>query len=300
MASRQDRSGRLSEGAERRGPVQPSVEAVRVDRRSGDRPSSNGMGWWSLLVLAVLSSIAATTALLSQQLTLSRAANAVPNEGFYWSVAQYQIAHNRLKQELRAVAAGEPVNAQELSRRAAVVASRVSILSEPSEIKSLLNGVPGYAEATHHVAELQSRVGPILEKSPFGQADAIAVLGLFRAAGDEELLSRLASDVRLAEITAKDSLTQMLTRRIRWAWGGFVFCWFALALWLFYAIRSRRRYRAAAHDRKRAVEAMEQANASKRKFLSMVNHEVRSPLQSIVASAELLALKDSRDRKSVV
>lgn len=252
------------------------------------------MGWWPLLVLVVLSAVAATTALLSQQLTLSRAANAVPNEGFYWSVAQYQIAHHRLKQELRAVAAGEPVNTQELSRRAAVVASRVSILSEPSEIKSLLNGVPGYAEATHRVAELQSRVGPILEKSPFGQADAIAVLGLFQAAGDEELLSQLASDVRLAEITAKDEMTQTLTRRIWWAWGGFAFCWFALALWLFYAVRSRRRYRAAAHDRKRAVEAMEQANASKRKFLSMVNHEVRSPLQSIVASAEFLAMKDSR------
>ena len=49
------------------------------------------MGWWPLLVLVVLSAVAATTALLSQQLTLSRAANAVPNEGFYWSVAQYQI-----------------------------------------------------------------------------------------------------------------------------------------------------------------------------------------------------------------
>ena len=288
----------MSEGPERRGAAQPSVEPGRLDRRSGDRPSAKGMGWWPLLVLVVLSAVAATTALLSQQLTLSRAANAVPNEGFYWSVAQYQIAHHRLKQELRAVAAGEPASAQELSRRAAVVASRVSILSEPSEIKSLLNGVPGYAEATHRVAELQSRVGPILEKSPFGQADAIAVLGLFQAAGDEELLSQLASDVRLAEITAKDDMTQTLTRRIWWAWGGFAFCWFALALWLFYAIRSRRRYRAAAHDRKRAVEAMEQANASKLKFLSMVNHEVRSPLQSIVASAEFLAMKDSRPDSS--
>ncbi|MDH4390373.1 MAG: hybrid sensor histidine kinase/response regulator [Aquabacterium sp.] len=245
-------------------------------------------------MLVVLSAIAATTALFSQQLTLSRAANAVPGEGFYWSVAQYQIAHHRLKQELRAVAAGEPVNAQELSRRAAVVASRGSILSEPSEIKSLLNGVPGYAEATHRVAELQRRAVPILETKPFGQAEATAVLGLFQAAGDEELLSQLASDVRLAEITAMDDMTQTLTRRIWWAWGGFAFCWFALALWLFYAIRSRRRYRAAAHDRKRAVEAMELANASKRKFLSMVNHEVRSPLQSIVASAEFLAMKDSR------
>ena len=278
----------------RREPAQLSVESLRVGRRSGDALASKGLGWWPVLVLVVLSAIAATTALLSQQLTLSRAANAVPNEGFYWSVAQYQIAHHRLKQELRAVAAGEPVNAQELSRRAAVLASRVSILTEPSEVKSLLNGVPGYAAATHRLAELQSRVGPIMEKGAFGQADAVKMLELFQAAGDDELVGQLASDVRLAEITAKDALTQSLSRRIWWAWGGFAFCWAALALWLLYAIRSRRRYRAAAHDRQRAVEAMEQAIGAKRRFLSMVNHEVRSPLQNIVASAELLAMKDNR------
>jgi signal transduction histidine kinase/CheY-like chemotaxis protein len=247
-----------------------------------------------VLALVILSAGAATTALLSHQLTLSRAASAVPSEGFYWSVAQYQIAHHRLKQELRGVAAGEPVDAQELSRRAAVLASRVSILTEPSEVRSLLNGVPGFAEATDRVAELQSRVGPILEKGDFSQPDAAKVLELFHAAGDEELVGKMASDVRMAEITAKEALTQSLSRRVWWAWGGFAFSWAALALWLLSAVRSRRNYRTAAHDRQRAVEAMEQGIVAKRRFLSMVNHEVRSPLQNIVASAELLAMKDNR------
>ena len=133
----------MRDATERRDPAQLCVEPVPGVRRSGDTPSTKGKGWWSILVLVLLSAVAATTALVSQQLTVSRAANAVPNEGFYWSVAQYQIAHYRLKQELRAVAAGEPVNASELSRRAAVLASRVSILTEPSEVKSLLDGVPG-------------------------------------------------------------------------------------------------------------------------------------------------------------
>ena len=279
---------------ERRDPAQTSDVPLQIGRRAGGGPSSRGFGWWPVLTLVVLSAVAATTALLSQQLTLSKAASAVPNEGFYWSVAQYQLAHHRLKQELRAVAAGEPVNAQELNRRAAVLASRVSILTEPSEVKSLLNGVPGFAAATHRVSELQSRVGPILEKSGFGQADAAKVLDLFEAAGDEELVGQLASDVRLAEITAKEALTQSLSWRIWWTWCGFALCWAALALWLLYAVRSRRRYRTAAHDRQRAVEAMEQGSVAKRRFLSMVNHEVRSPLQNIVASAELLAMKDNR------
>ena len=207
---------------------------------------------------------------------------------------RYQIAHHRLKQELRAVAAGEPVNVPELGRRAAVLASRVSILTEPSEVRSLLNAVPGYVDATRRVAELQSRVGPILEKGALTQADANRILALFQAAGDDELLSQLASDVRMAEINAKEAMAQSVSRRIGWIWGGFAFCWGALTLWLLYAIRSRRRYRAAAHDRQRAVQAMEQALVAKRRFLSMVNHEVRSPLQSIVASAEFLAMKDSR------
>ena len=284
----------MIEVTERRNPAQIPVVPVQDGRRAGDGPSSRGFGWWPALVLVLLTAVAATTALISQQLTVSRAANAVPNEGFYWSVAQYQIAHHRLKQELRAVAAGEPVNAPELSRRAAVLASRVSILTEPSEVKSLLNAVPGYVDATRRVAELQSRVGPILEKGALTQSEATKVLALFQVADDDELLSQLASDVRMAEINAKEAMAQSVSQRIGWIWGGFAFCWGALALWLLYAIRSRRRYRAAAHDRQRAVEAMEQALVAKRRFLSMVNHEVRSPLQSIVASAEFLAMKDSR------
>ena len=100
-------------------------------------------------------------------------------EGFYWTVAQYQIAHHRLKGELRAIAAGEPANTEELGRRATVFASKASILTEPSEVKSLLNGVPGFAEATNRVAELQHRIGATLEKEVFTQADAISVLGEF-------------------------------------------------------------------------------------------------------------------------
>ena len=280
---------------QRRHPAQSFAQAPQREGRSGDAPSAADRGWWLVLVvLTLLSALTATTALVSQQLTVSRAANAVPNEGFYWPVAQYQIAHHRLKQELRAVAAGEPVDSQELSRRTAVLASRVSILTEPSEVQSLLNRVPGYTDATRRVAELQHRIGPTLEKTAFSRADAIKVLREFQAVGEDELLSQLASDVRFAEINAKDAMAQSLSGRIGWAWGGFAFCWTALALWLLYAIRSRRRYRTAARDRQRAVEAMERAIAAKRKFLSMVNHEVRSPLQNIVASAELLALKDSR------
>ena len=72
---------------ERRNPAHLPAEPLPGGRRSGDAPSSQGKGWWPVLMLVLLTAVAATTALMSQQLTVSRAAKAVPNEGFYWSVA---------------------------------------------------------------------------------------------------------------------------------------------------------------------------------------------------------------------
>ena len=97
--------------------------------------------WWPALVLALLTAAMAAIALLSHQLSISRADKVAPSEGFYGSVAQYQVAHHRLKQELRAIAAGETPNAEALARSAAVLASRASILTEPSEVKALMSRV---------------------------------------------------------------------------------------------------------------------------------------------------------------
>ena len=232
----------MRDTTERRDPAQLCVEPVPGVRRSGDTSATKGKGWWSILVLVLLSAVAATTALVSQQLTVSRAANAVPNEGFYWSVAQYQIAHHRLKQELRAVAAGEPVNASELEpRRAAVLASRVSILTEPSEVKILLDGVPGYADATRKVAELQQRVGPILEKGALTQADAIKVLGDFKAAGDDALIQHARKRCEYGRAQCKGGHDTEPVRAHRSDSGADRLSWIGVALWLLYAIRSRRR-----------------------------------------------------------
>ena len=249
--------------------------------------------WWPALVLALLTAAMAAIALLSHQLSISRADKVAPSEGFYGSVAQYQVAHHRLKQELRAIAAGETPNAEALARSAAVLASRASILTEPSEVKALMSRVRGYAEATEHVAQLQRRIGPILEVNGFAQADAVKVLGEFKAIDDDELLNQLASNARLAEVASREELVNNLDRRLRWAWTGLAVGWSTLVLWLIYVVRSRRRYAAAARDRQLAVEAMEQAISSKHKFLSMVSHELRSPLQSIVTSLETLSIDPS-------
>ena len=114
------------------------------------------------------------------------------------------IAHHRLKQELISIAAGEPPNSEVLVRSATVLASRASILIEPSDVIRHMNRVLGYAQATVHVADLQRRIAPLLEAKGFGQADAIRVLSEFKAIDDEELLNQLASNARLAEVNFRE------------------------------------------------------------------------------------------------
>jgi signal transduction histidine kinase/CheY-like chemotaxis protein len=273
--------------------TRPGVPLPVVDSTS-NASTPHHFGWWPIVVLMLLSAVTATAATVSHQLTVTRAGLSVPDEGLSWDVAQYEIANQRLKQELRAVAAGEPANAQELSRRTAALASWASILVGPSQTDSPVRLEAVIAVGIRRLSELQHRVGPMLDKARFTQMDAVQVLGEFQALGDDDLLRQLGSDVRAAEINAKDAVARSLSRRISWAWSGFALCWTVLTLWLLHVLRSRRRFQAAASDRQRAADTLEQALIAKRKFLSMVNHEVRSPLQNIVASAELLAMKEHR------
>ena len=254
-----------------------------------DAPKVIRRQFWPTLWLAVLSGTLAVIGLLNERWVVAQANLAAPGGGAYWAVSQYQIAHHRLKQELRAIAAGETADLNELNKWTAVSASRSSILTEPSEFRSHLNGVTGYSDAAKQVRALQQGIGPLLDKVPFLQGNAQSVLRQMSSIDDDELLGRLSSEVRSADIAVREATLHELTVRLRWLWAALALCWLVLAMWLMYAVSARRRFAAVALDRQIAVDAMGQALIAKRKFLSMVNHEVRSPLQNIVAAAEVLA-----------
>ena len=243
-----------------------------------------------VLAVLLLSAVVAAAAVISKQWTLNQATQAIPGEGLYWSVAQYQIAHQRLKQELRATAAGEPANHEVIAQRWAVLASRASILGEPSALHTLLGDVSGFAQASKRITDLHQRIAPLLDRpQPLTKSEAQQVLLAFRNADDEALVGQLGNDARQAELDAKELTGESLNRRLTWVWAGFGLCWAVLALWLLHAVRSGRRFALAADERQRALDAMQQAITAKRSFVSMVSHELRSPLQSIVTAAESLS-----------
>ena len=259
-------------------------------------PDSGGR-WWLPLVLLIITSLVATAAILNER-WMTRASVAMQAEGLYWTVSQYQVAHHRLKQELRAVAAGELADIPALSRWAAVAASKASILTEPSEFRAVVIDVPGYLAATQQLAALQQDIGPVLDRSPFAKADAGSVLSRMSAIDDDELLGRLSSAARLADVRMKEQTLRELALRLRWLWAALATCLLVLAMWLLYAVQSRRRYAAVALERQSAVDAMDRVLIDQRRFLSMVNHEVRSPLQNIVTAADFLSTGETQPKRS--
>ena len=242
------------------------------------------------LMVLLLSAVVAAVALLTQQWTLAQANRTLPGEGFYWSVVQYQLAHQRLKQELRAVAGGEPADGDAIAQRWTVLASRAAILTEPSAVNTLLGEVSGFARASRRISELHLHMAPVLDQvKAMTQRDAQQVLLDFKRADDEAVVNQLGNDARQAELNAKEQLLTDVNQRLVWVWLAFGLCWTVLALWLLNALQSRRRYAQIASDRAQALAAATQAIKTKRSFVRMVSHELRSPLQSIVTAAESLS-----------
>ena len=248
-------------------------------------------------MLVVITCMVAAAAIVNER-WMSRASVAVQAEGLYWAVSQYQVAHHRLKQELRAVAAGELADIPALSRWTAVAASKASILTEPSEFRTVVIDVPGYLVATQQLGALQQDIGPILDRAPFGKADARSVLSRMSLIDDDELLGRLSSAARLADVQVKEATLRELALRLRWLWAALATCLLVLAMWLLYAVQSRRRYVMVALERQSALDAMDRGLIEQRRFLSMVNHEVRSPLQNIVAATDFLSTGETQPKRS--
>lgn len=222
-----------------------------------------------------------------------------PQEGFYWSAVQYQIAFGKLREQLLiAAAAGpglDPVNQAELESRAEVLWSKGKILTEPSNTRALLMAVPGFEQASAEISRFDAKLSQDLHKPVFSAADAKEALKEIDAM--DPVVVRLANAARQRELDGRTAMLESLNERehdsLLFALAGWaiVMGWLG---WMFLAYRDKQNL---AHERLRALDAervakeqLQQAVRTKSQFLSMVSHELRSPLQAILSSVDVLEL----------
>lgn len=223
-----------------------------------------------------------------------------PTEGFYWSAAQYQIAFGKLREQLLiAAAAGsalDPVDSAELVMRGDVLLSKGRLLTEPSMTRARLQAIAGFEDSAARIAQFDQMVTEILHRPDLSAAHAKEVLKAFDAL--DASVVRLANAARQRELDGRSSVFAAIQQAEHDGLIKALVVWAVCMGWLGWILLAYRDKQQLAHERLRALEAerlakeqLNQAMKTKTQFLSMVSHELRSPLQAIVSSVDVLNLQ---------
>jgi signal transduction histidine kinase/ActR/RegA family two-component response regulator len=211
--------------------------------------------------------------------------SAGPEEGYYWTVAQYQLAYLQMREAMKIVALDGNIDDDEVARRIAVWMSKASILTGDSELTDSFKAIPGFASRTQEILAFHRHAERSLDTPADMRPRARELLDEF--AGIEPTILSLVNEVRLEEIRARSSILDSLLfrRQLLYAalWAGF-----AAMLWVVIVSISWSRHLREAKAREQALDAERRAVQAKTQFLGMVSHELRSPLQSIVSALDVL------------
>ncbi len=191
---------------------------------------------------------------------------------------------------------------QDLLLRADILTSRTRLLSEPSATRDRLRSVAGFDERVAAMTAFDARVQQALQSGSVTPASARALLPSFDAM--DRTVETFANTARQREMEDRTQLFEML--RYRRVFATMVAS--GLLVWLACILLAQRRDRRLASERLAALTAEQLAKSelnqsinTKAQFLSMVSHELRSPLQVIVSSVDLLDLgTPAAERSSAV
>jgi signal transduction histidine kinase/CheY-like chemotaxis protein len=198
-----------------------------------------------------------------------------------------------MREILRLEAAGLSVDIETHQLRADILDSKGNVLLEPSELTEFFSQSSRFSSLLADLKRFQDKVIPKLQAPALKREDAVVLLPDFDHV--EESIIRLGNEVRNEEIRNREETMRSLVRRRLLLWGVLVFSWATIIIWLVTLAKSERKYRRAAEEEsaarkreRRAIEAMQEAVRVKSNFLGMVSHELRSQLQNILSSLDVL------------
>lgn len=251
--------------------------------------------WRFYAAVGLLPAIFSVAAVLFLWPNLSSWPGDGPREGYYWSASQYEKAFLKAREEVRAVASGARVERARLGDAASVLDSTGRRLLAPSELTASLKNLAGYASMAEHLARFDNAVVDRMQAPAFNAAVARELLDQFAAF--ELVVQDWSQEARSKDLAAGDQAISSIARSRKVAVMAAVLLCSAAALWLLSILVERKKAVEVARDRLEALKAEKVAKDNlalavrdKTHFLSMVSHELRSPLQAILSSVEVLAM----------
>jgi signal transduction histidine kinase/BarA-like signal transduction histidine kinase len=238
----------------------------------------------AVLVVAILG-LSAILAGSMRELLLSPdhiAASTGPKKGYYWAIAQYQLAYLQFQNQALLYASHRDADAERLRFRFDILESKFKILSSPSELTGFFREIPSYDMSMADFGKVMEKLKQDVRLSAT-DTHIQALLDHLNEGWPPSLA--FANDVRSFEMRQRQRALEDFEakREIIFIAGLLLILLFAAAMaTLLMALRRQRN----------ALEMMNKAAKDRQTFLAVVSHELRTPLQSITAAVDVLADDD--------
>jgi hypothetical protein len=112
-------------------------------------------------LIAVILALSATLMYHLRDLLLSPdriSSVAGPQEGYYWTAAQYQIAYLQFRNQVNLYASGVDQDAGMLKLRHDILQSKFKVLAYPSELTHFFREIPSYDPSIHALKDVMRRL----------------------------------------------------------------------------------------------------------------------------------------------
>jgi signal transduction histidine kinase len=244
----------------------------------------------TLIAVAFVATLGAGSGVALVRYTYSQEPTAptnAPTEGFYWTIAQYQLAF----QHLRLLVAKSPHAAplsEESTYRAVIQArdvleAKLLIMAESPEITPYFEAVEGYSEVVEMLRKLHADLRDLSVNALVTREGQAAFERRMEEVWDP--LNRLANRLRIQEISlfesARENQVAVSKLYIDYMIGASAVIWvLGWGAVLVYASHTRRIARALRRETEAHAEAQRTADA-RATLVQMVSHELRNPIQEI-------------------
>jgi signal transduction histidine kinase/ActR/RegA family two-component response regulator len=217
-----------------------------------------------------------------------------PYEGYYWTVAQYQIQFERMDDQAVRYATGLDRDLDKLLQRQQVLQSKYKVLSSQSRLTKFFTTVPQYEESVARLGGFMAQADKdiaLIQKDPQRIAQLIEHFDKAR-----ETVIDLSHAVRDAEIKHReDTQAQFIKKRKKTIASWLILCALLGACLGGFLVNARRARKLLAQNREalqaqqQAALALQEAVFAKDTMLGTISHELKTPLQTIISSVDLLA-----------
>ena len=219
------------------------------------------------------------------------------NESYYWTVAQYQIQFERLDNQVIHFASGTDPNIEAIKLRHQVLHSKFNVLTSDLFLTEFfVKRVPAHKDSVDKLRTFMAHVDNDLEVLSTKPELAGQLVGRFDEMRGN--LDELSNAVRFAEMKHREATVADFTEKRSKLFATVMVLWAmfigGLGLYMLNYFRAKlliAQSEASILAEKKAEAALADAIFTKNTILGTISHELKTPLQTIISSIDLLVMR---------